>query len=182
MNPRLAKLGSHLGNRILWFDGSMTIEPENLFEYITTGADLHVTTLTDDVKSYNRLADKPIDVKSKLDISGICPEDWNIPEQFKEGSLDLDEYFEKQLSEWSGKERDRRAERVRVELEAFRQADMEIILRLMIHIVAVLEETDTVWGVGRGSSVSCFLLYLIGVHDIDSVQFELSFSDFMKNT
>lgn len=180
MNPRLAKLGSHLGNRILWFDGSMTIEPQDVLEYMTTNAKLHVTHITPDVKSYNMLADQPITEKTKLDVCGIRPEEWNIPPRYKE--MNLDAYFDSQLDEFEGKARVLRAERVKMELEAFREEDMEIVLRLMIYIVDTLESQQAVWGIGRGSSVSCFLLYLIGVHDIDSVQYNLNFSDFMKNS
>lgn len=179
MNPRLAKLGSHLGDRILWFDGSMTIEPQNVLEYMTTKAKLHVTHVTPDVKSYNLLADSPITEKVKLDVAGIRPEDWNIPERYK--TMDLDKYFDDKLNEWQGPQRQLRADRVARELAAFREEDMEIVLRLMIHIVDTLESNNAVWGIGRGSSVSCFLLFLIGVHDIDSVQYQLNFSDFMKN-
>ena len=179
MNPRLAKLGSHLGDRILWFDGSMTIEPQNVLEYMTTKAKLHVTHVTPDVKSYNLLADTPITEKVKLEVGGIRPEDWNIPESYK--AMDLDAYFDDKLNEWEGPQRQLRADRVIRELAAFREEDMEIVLRLMIHIVDTLESNNAVWGIGRGSSVSCFLLFLIGVHDIDSVQYQLNFSDFMKN-
>lgn len=180
MNPRLAKLGSHLGNRILWFDGSMTIEPQDVLEYMTMNAKLHVTHITPDVKSYNLLADQPITEKTKLDINGIRPEEWNIPQRYKE--MDLDAYFDEKLNEWEGPYRELRAARAKLELEAFREEDMEIVLRLMIFIVDTLESNNAVWGIGRGSSVSCFLLYLIGVHDIDSVQYQLNFSDFMKNS
>lgn len=179
MNPRLAKLGSHLGDRILWFDGSMTIEPQNVLQYLTTNAKLHVTHVTPDVKSYNLLADQPITEKVKLDVNGIRPEEWNIPENYK--TMDLDSYFADKLNDWEGQQRDLRAARVERELAAFREEDMEIVLRLMIHIVDTLESNNAVWGIGRGSSVSCFLLFLIGVHDIDSVQYQLNFSDFMKN-
>lgn len=179
MNPRLAKLGSHLGDRILWFDGSMTIEPQNVLQYLTTNAKLHVTHVTPDVKSYNLLADQPITEKVKLDVNGIRPEEWNIPESYK--TMDLDSYFAEKLNDWEGQQRDLRAARVERELAAFREEDMEIVLRLMIHIVDTLESNNAVWGIGRGSSVSCFLLFLIGVHDIDSVQYQLNFSDFMKN-
>lgn len=179
MNPRLAKLGSHLGDRILWFDGSMTIEPQNVLEYLTSNAKLHVTHVTPDVKSYNILSDQPITEKVKLDVNGIRPEEWNIPEIYK--TMDLDSYFDERLNDWKGQQRDLRAARVEREIAAFREEDMEIVLRLMIHIVDTLESNNTVWGIGRGSSVSCFLLFLIGVHDIDSVQYQLNFSDFMKN-
>lgn len=180
MHPRLHKLGSHLGNRILWFDGSMTVEPEDVINYVTSGAALHVTHITPDIKSYNMLADPPITEKVKLNVAGIRPEDWVIPSNYLE--MDLSAHFSKKLDEWTGGERADRAVRVEQELAAFRDEGLEIVLKLMVYIVDTLESNNEVWGIGRGSSVSCFLLYLIGVHDIDSVQYNLNFSDFMKNS
>lgn len=157
----------------------MTIEPQDVLAHMSLNAHLHVTHVTPDIKSYNMLADRPIKEKTGLDFNGIRPEEWNIPLPYLE--LDLDAYFGDKLNEFNGPERALRFDRAKMELDAFREADMEIVLRLMIYIVDTLEENNAVWGIGRGSSVSCFLLYLIGVHDIDSVQYQLSFSDFMKN-
>lgn len=180
LSPALLKLGSHLGDRILWFDGSMTVEPSNLLTFMRPNIKLHVTQLTPDVASFNMLAEEPINVKVKLDASGILPDAWDIPQHYLD--LDLDAFFADRLCEWSGSDLERRKQRVTVELSAYREADKEIVLRLMIYIVDTLTRTNSVWGIGRGSSVSCFLLYLIGVHDIDSVEFDLNFSDFMKHT
>lgn len=176
----LAKLGSHLGNRILWFDGSNTVEPQSILDFMRPTIKLHVTQLTPDVAAFNMLAEEPINVKTKLDASGIQPDNWLIPQHYQD--LDLDAFFTEKLDDWTGHDRTRREQRVTHELRECRAADKEMMLRLMIYIVDTLTDTGSVWGIGRGSSVSCFLLYLIGVHDIDSVEYDLNFSDFMKTT
>jgi DNA polymerase III alpha subunit len=43
-----------------------------------------------------------------------------------------------------------------------------------------MRENDIVWGVGRGSSVASYTLYLIGVHKIDSIKYELDINEFLK--
>jgi DNA polymerase III alpha subunit len=43
-----------------------------------------------------------------------------------------------------------------------------------------MRENDIVWGVGRGSSVASYILYLIGVHKVDSIQYGLDFNEFMR--
>lgn len=179
-NPALLKLGSHLGDRILWFDGSMTVEPSNLLSFMRPNIKLHVTSVTPDVQSFNMLAERPINVKSKLDVDGICPDNWTLPARYFD--IDLDRYFADHLASYSGINLQIRQQRVAAELKAFREADKEVVLRLMIYIVDTLTLSNSVWGIGRGSSVSCYLLYLIGVHDIDSVEYDLNFSDFMKST
>ena len=41
---------------------------------------------------------------------------------------------------------------------------MHDLLRYMIYLVDFMRENNIVWGVGRGSSVASYVLYLIGVH------------------
>ena len=50
----------------------------------------------------------------------------------------------------------------------------------MVYLVDFMRENNIVWGVGRGSSVASYVLYLIGVHKVDSVQFDLDYHEFMR--
>ena len=43
-----------------------------------------------------------------------------------------------------------------------------------------MSENDIVWGVGRGSSVASYVLYLIGVHRIDSIKYNLDWREFLR--
>jgi DNA polymerase III alpha subunit len=54
------------------------------------------------------------------------------------------------------------------------------LLRYMIYLVDLMRKNNIIWGVGRGSSVSSFVLYLIGIHRINSLQYDLSFDEFLK--
>ena len=44
-----------------------------------------------------------------------------------------------------------------------------------------MREKNIIWGVGRGSSVSSYILYLIGVHRINSIKYELDYKEFFGN-
>ena len=66
------------------------------------------------------------------------------------------------------------------ELDAFKERDMINLLRYMIYLVDFMRENDIVWGVGRGSSVASYVLYLIGVHKINSIQFDLDWREFLR--
>jgi len=37
-----------------------------------------------------------------------------------------------------------------------------------------------IWGVGRGSSVASYVLYLLGVHRIDSMFYDLDVAEFLR--
>ena len=43
-----------------------------------------------------------------------------------------------------------------------------------------MKEAEIVWGPGRGSACCSFLFYLIELHDIDSVEFELDINEFLR--
>jgi len=43
-----------------------------------------------------------------------------------------------------------------------------------------MRENGIVWGVGRGASVASYVLYLIGVHRINSIQYGLDWREFLR--
>jgi len=71
-------------------------------------------------------------------------------------------------------------ERVKQELELYRQYDFLDVLRCMKYIIDTLRENKVVWGVGRGSSVASYVLFLLGVHKIDSLKYNLPLDEFFK--
>lgn len=71
-------------------------------------------------------------------------------------------------------------ERVALEMDLFEERGLVPLLRRMILLVAHFRANKIIWGVGRGSSVSSYVLYLIGVHRIDSLKFGLDVREFLK--
>jgi DNA polymerase III alpha subunit len=66
------------------------------------------------------------------------------------------------------------------ELVAYKQRDMYNLLCWLKYFVDTCRKTNVVWGVGRGSSVASYVLYLIGVHRIDSVKYNLDWQEFLR--
>ena len=66
------------------------------------------------------------------------------------------------------------------ELLEFEKHNMINLLRYMIYLVDFMRKNNIVWGVGRGSSVASYVLYLIGVHRINSIQFDLDWKEFIR--
>jgi len=71
-------------------------------------------------------------------------------------------------------------ERVVEELRLFSKHDMIPVLKTMKYVVDTLRANNVVWGVGRGSSVASYVLFIIGVHKIDSVKYKLPINEFFK--
>jgi len=97
---------------------------------------------------------------------------WLMPERYQ--TLDLDRHFAGLVSS------DEEIERVALELKLFRENGLEPMLRFMIHMVDIMREKQILWGVGRGSSVSSYLLFLIGLHSVDAIKYSLDIREFIK--
>ena len=71
-------------------------------------------------------------------------------------------------------------QRVGEELLLFQEHDLFDLLRYLRYLVAVMRENRIIWGVGRGSSVASYVLYLLGVHRIDSMFYDLDPREFLR--
>ena len=73
-------------------------------------------------------------------------------------------------------------ERDRVEQEyiLFEKKKFIRVLQFLIYFIDTLREKNVVWGVGRGSSVASFCLFLIGVHKINPLQYDLNIAEFLR--
>ena len=56
----------------------------------------------------------------------------------------------------------------------------QIQLGFLIYLIDLMRTNNIVWGVGRGSSVSSYILYLIGVHKVNSILYKLDINDFLR--
>jgi len=66
------------------------------------------------------------------------------------------------------------------ELIMFQERDMFTLLKYLKYLVDTMRKHNVVWGVGRGSSVASFVLFLIGIHKINSLYYDLSIDEFLK--
>lgn len=56
----------------------------------------------------------------------------------------------------------------------------EKLWKFLHYFMDVCKENDCVNGVGRGSSVSSLVLYLLGVHYIDPIKYNLHYKEFLR--
>jgi DNA polymerase III alpha subunit len=135
----------------------------------------------DDIEQFNKQMEEqdlpklqkyiPIDVDQKT-FDGVCQSEWFMPDKYK--NIVLSDYL---LDKCHTRE-----EKARVidELAEYHRRDLRMLLRYMIYLVDFMRENNIVWGVGRGSSVSSYVLYLIGVHKIDSLKYNLDWREFLR--
>ena len=97
---------------------------------------------------------------------------WLIPEQYK--NFDIAQWLLDQCKT------DIELNRVVEELELFLQYNMIDVLICLKYLVDYMRSNDIVWGVGRGSSVASYCLYLIGIHHVNSLKYQLDIKEFLK--
>jgi DNA polymerase III alpha subunit len=66
------------------------------------------------------------------------------------------------------------------ELLLYQERGLFDLLRYLKYLVDTMHDNHVIWGVGRGSSVASYVLYLLGVHRIDSMYYELDPAEFLR--
>jgi len=106
------------------------------------------------------------------DFDQALQSDWFMPEKYKD--FDIEKWC---IDRCTTPEQ---ISRVTAELDAYEDRGMIPLLQWTKHFVDTCNENGIVWGVGRGSSVASFVLYLLGVHQIDSVKYNLDWQEFLR--
>jgi DNA polymerase III alpha subunit len=99
-------------------------------------------------------------------------QNWHMPNEYKQ--LDIAEYV---IGLCTSQEE---LQRVGTELLMFQQRDLFDLLRYLKYLVDIMRENQLIWGVGRGSSTASYVLYLLGVHRIDSMYYDLDPEEFLR--
>ena len=66
------------------------------------------------------------------------------------------------------------------ELLMFQERNLFNLLKYLKYLVDTMKYNNIIWGVGRGSSVASYVLYLLGVHKIDSIYYDLDPREFLR--
>ena len=127
-------------------------------------------------EQYNESANE-LDLPSITDVANWS-KDFNIPQHYK--SLDVEEYIRKLIPNSDGLGNNPATARVEMELELYKARNLYPMLQLVIYIVDAFKKHNLVRGVGRGSSVASYVLYLIGAHKVDSHKYSLNIREFLK--
>jgi DNA polymerase III alpha subunit len=92
------------------------------------------------------------------------------------------EYAEMDITKWVVDQckTDEELDRVGRELIMFAERDMIPLLRYLKYLVDTMRKHSVLWGVGRGSSTSSYVLFLIGIHRINAMEYNLSIDEFLK--
>jgi DNA polymerase III alpha subunit len=97
---------------------------------------------------------------------------WFMPSEYKQ--FDIEDYV---LGLCNTPEQKQRVEN---ELTLYKSHAMMDVLQFLKYMVDTLRKNNIVWGVGRGSSVASYVLFLLGVHKVDSIKYNLDPTEFLR--
>lgn len=152
--------------------------------YVTPDLDLSKVA-SENATQYNKVLDQlfldwerlihyaaPTDDQSIEEFDRSLQTIWFMPDEYKE--LDIAQYVLDRCSSQA------ELQRAGEELLLYQDRDMFDLLRVLKYIADTLKKNNIVCGVGRGSSVASFVLYLLGVHRINSLYYDLDIAEFLR--
>ncbi len=163
--------------------GDVIFSEEDVMELIYTDPDFDISKLYfNDIEQYsNSLKELGIDLpvintvpkrpKSEIFDKENC-DNWYMPEK----------YYQINVLQWllDKCQNDEEKLRVQMEYDLFEKKQFIRVLQFLIYFVDTLRTNNIVWGVGRGSSVASFCLFLIGIHKINPMLYNLDITEFLR--
>lgn len=167
-------------------NGEIVLDSNDCIELMYNGQDLSnvMVNVDPDIDLFNKythimntgwpVLKQVIEVDSIEEFDRINQDTWFMPEKYKD--LDIVNYLMEKARKQTHTIHYLRTE---AELQVYEERGLLDLLRFLVYFVEAMRNYNIVWGVGRGSSVASYVLYLIGIHKVDSVKYELNFNEFL---
>ncbi len=162
--------------------GSPIFEENDIFELLYQGIDIKeysskiLLDQTTSLENFELVSElrflKPVQSNISIEeFDKLSQDHWSMPDEYK--NMDIEGF----LVHVCPKEH---YQRLIDELREFRSRNMLNLLKYLKYLVDTLRTNNVVWGVGRGSSVASYVLFLLGVHKIDSIKYNLDWREFLR--
>jgi hypothetical protein len=172
-----------LEDRILFYDGTCQVSSDKIVDLLIQGVPIEriaAFECDDDVLEYNRLADVSIKC-GEVDIDFSPDFSWKIPSRFF--NLEISTTLHNLLSETFEYVANfqKYQERLEIELQEIKIRNLDSLVKTLMYVIDYFKSNDVVYGVGRGSSCASLIMFLIGVHCIDPVKYDISHLEFFHD-
>ena len=148
----------------LWEIKNITVDPDIFLERLISNLEDPGSLLTWTFPERSDIAVPEFD--------RIRQSHWFMPDEYK--TMDIAEFV---LGLCTTQEQ---LQRVAQELLLFQERNLFDLLKYLKYLVDVMRDNQIIWGVGRGSSVASYVLYLLGVHRVDSMFYDLDIREFLR--
>lgn len=154
--------------------GNMYVEEDDIIELMLLNKQAKI--LPRNVQSFKVFEStcKSYGIKNPFELDTVNTSImWNMPDKYR--SLDIEKYIADQYTltkeQWV---------RIDLELKEFQQRNLTDLLKFLVYFVDTIRTNNIIYGVGRGSSIASYVLYLLKVHRIDSFKYNLDIKEFLK--
>ena len=151
--------------------GEIVYNIEDVVDLIMKEQSTAGITVDDTVKLAN--THNETDVSLSVDEYDMMNQrNWLMPEEYK--NMDIAQHVINLCKT------DPEMQRAGEELLMFQERNLFNLLKYLKYLVDTMQANNVIWGVGRGSSVASYVLYLLGVHRIDSMYYDLDPGEFLR--
>lgn len=159
----------------------MVFNETDLVDLVMQGQSTAISSsmMVENVNIDNSILDFDYPIKNYIEQNSSVQEfdqknqsQWMMPEEYK--NFDIAEHV---LNMCTTEEQ---LQRVAEELLLFQEKNLFNLLRYLKYLVDTMQANNIIWGVGRGSSVASYVLFLLGVHKIDSIYYDLTPDEFLR--
>lgn len=167
--------------------GEIVFDEQDLCDLVMQGHDLS--------KLNGIMVDPPVDLETAAlildDVPGFIQYD-----KYAEENLSVQEFDHRNQQRWFMPEEyqqldiakhvldlchsEAELQRVGEELLLYQERNLFDLLRYLKYLVDVMQTNRLIWGVGRGSSVASYVLYLMRVHRVNSMFYDLDPAEFLR--
>ena len=187
------QLQTDLADRVLRFDGISIFHPDSIAAALSRGvppSKIRVTEINEDVELFNQnvvpedqllaVSAEPVNIKMS----------WQLPKKYQD--LDLNDYVTTVFMERSQElgfglepseimRLQRAGHRLDAELNEIKKRGMVEFTKTVIYILDTFREQGIVWGVGRGSSCASYVLFVLGLHVVDCLKYNVPMEEFFHD-
>lgn len=159
--------------------GELVFSELDLIDLLMQGQQLASVIVDDTVQVNSEILDTTVDFleATNEDISveefdRTNQSNWYMPDEYK--NLDIAEHILNLCKT------DAELQRAAHELLLYQEKQLFDLLRYLKYLVDTMKQHNIIWGVGRGSSVASYVLYLLEVHRVDSIYYDLAPEEFLR--
>ena len=141
------------------------------------GSDEEAFNLRADEGDELRLGGDPI----KIDFSWILPAEYLALDVFARVAQAYEDRVNELYELYTPQQYDYALDRLTQELAEFEKRGMLPFLRTIIYILDELRRREVIWGVGRGSSCASYVLFILGLHSVDCILYDVPLDEFFHD-
>ena len=159
-------------SRILFPNGDSLITDEDMMGKIfLNDSDPYKVVWSEDAEAYEKKYLHKIILDNNIDVP-----DYDDQHSDK----DLERLVDRVFSSDRLKMRDEEIDRINKELDYFDESNSVKFILSVVKLIDSFKDSCVVWGVGRGSSCASYVLYLLEIHDVDCLKYDIDFKEFSK--